>query len=107
MEFTAQQIATYLGGTVEGNAEATVNTFAKIEEGQAGALSFLANPKYAHHLYETASTIVLVNRDFVPEAPVSTTLVRVDNAYEAIARLLSLYESMTQKRSGVHPLACV
>ena len=56
MEFTAQQIATYLGGTVEGNPEATVNTFAKIEEGQAGALSFLANPKYAHHLYETAST---------------------------------------------------
>ena len=107
MEFTAQQIATYLGGSVEGNAEATVKTFAKIEEGEAGAISFLANPKYAHYLYETASSVVLVNRDFVLEGPVSATLVRVDNAYEAIARLLSLYESMTQKRSGVHPLACV
>ena len=107
MEFTAQQIATYLGGSVEGNAEATVKTFAKIEEGEAGAISFLANPKYAHYLYETASSVVLVNRDFVVEGPVSATLVRVDNAYEAIARLLSLYESMTQKRSGVHPLACV
>lgn len=107
MEFTAQQIATYLGGSVEGNAEATVKTFAKIEEGEAGAISFLANPKYAHYLYETASSVVLVNRDFVLDGPVSATLVRVDNAYEAIARLLSLYESMTQKRSGVHPLACV
>ena len=103
MEFTAQQIATYLGGSVEGNAEATVKTFAKIEEGEAGAISFLANPKYAHYLYETASSVVLVNRDFVVEGHVSATLVRVDNAYEAIARLLSLYESMTQKRSGVHP----
>ena len=78
MEFTAQQIATYLGGSVEGNAEATVKTFAKIEEGEAGAISFLANPKYAHYLYETASSVVLVNRDFVLEGPVSATLVRVD-----------------------------
>lgn len=107
MEFSAQQIATYLQGIVEGNPDAVVKTFAKIEEGQPGAISFLANPKYAHHLYDTASSVVLVNKDFVLEQPVTTTLVRVDNAYEAIARLLALYESMTQKRSGVHPLAFV
>lgn len=107
MEFNAQQIASYLGGTVEGNLEAAVKTFAKIEEGQEGAISFLANPKYAHYLYETLSSVVLVNQDFVLERPVKATLVRVPNAYEAIARLLSLYESMTQKRTGVHPLACV
>lgn len=107
MEFNAQQIASYLGGTVEGNPEAAVKTFAKIEEGQEGAISFLANPKYAHYLYETLSSVVLVNQDFVLERPVKATLVRVPNAYEAIARLLSLYESMTQKRTGVHPLACV
>ncbi len=107
MEFQAQQIATYLGGVVEGNPEATVKTFAKIEEGAAGALSFLANPKYAHFLYETASSVVLVNRDFQPERPVSATLIRVDNAYEGIARLLSLYESMTERRTGIHPLAFV
>lgn len=107
MEFNAQQIASYLGGTVEGNPEAAVKTFAKIEEGQEGAISFLANPKYAHYLYETLSSVVLVNQDFVPERPVKATLVRVPNAYEAIARLLSLYESMTQKRTGIHPLACV
>lgn len=107
MEFSAQQIATYLQGIVEGNPDAVVKTVAKIEEGQPGAISFLANPKYAHHLYDTASSVVLVNKDFVLEQPVTTTLVRVDNAYEAIARLLALYESMTQKRSGVHPLAFV
>lgn len=107
MEFNAQQIASYLGGTVEGNPEAAVKTFAKIEEGQEGAISFLANPKYAHYLYETLSSVVLVNQDFVLERPVKATLVRVPNAYEAIARLLSLYESMTQKRTGLHPLACV
>lgn len=107
MKFSAQQIAEYLGGTIEGNPQAGVFTFAKIEEGQAGAISFLANPKYAHYIYETQSSIVLVNRDFTPERPVSATLIRVDNAYEAIARLLTLYESMNQKRSGIHPLACV
>ncbi len=107
MEFNAQQIASYLGGTVEGNPEAAVKTFAKIEEGQEGAISFLANPKYAHYLYETLSSVVLVNQDFVLERPVKATLVRVPNAYESIARLLSLYESMTQKRTGIHPLACV
>lgn len=107
MEFSAKQIAAYLNGTVEGDENAAVKTFAKIEEGQPGAISFLANPKYAHHLYETQSSIVLVNADFVPEKPIKATLIRVPNAYEAIARLLSLYQSTIQKRTGIHPLACV
>lgn len=107
MKFTAKQIAEYLGGTVEGNPDAEVRTFAKIEEGAEGAISFLANPHYAHYIYETASSIVLVNNDFKPEREVKATLVRVDNAYEAIARLLTLYQSMAQKRTGIHPLACI
>lgn len=107
MEFQAQQIADFLGGSVEGNPLAAVHTFAKIEEGQPGAISFLANPKYAHYLYDTASSVVLINRDFQLDRPVEATLVRVDNAYEAIARLLTLYESMTQQRKGVHALAFV
>ena len=72
-----------------------------------GAISFLANPHYAHYLYTTQSSIVLVNNDFVPEQPVSATLIRVENAYESIARLLTLYQSTIQKRTGIHPLACV
>ena len=107
MEFTAKQIAEYLGGVVEGDANAKVKTFAKIEEGTSGAISFLANSQYEHYLYETASSIVLVNHDFKPEHEVKTTLVRVNNAYEAIAKLLSLYQSTIQKRQGIHPLACV
>lgn len=107
MKFTAKQIAEYLHGEVEGDASASVQTFAKIEEGVEGAISFLANSKYEHYLYETRSSIVLVNRDFRPERQVSATLVRVDNAYEAIARLLTLYEQTINKREGIHPLACV
>ena len=107
MKFTAKQIADYLQGEVEGDANASVQTFAKIEEGIEGAISFLANSKYEHYIYETKSTIVLVNKDFTPEHPVSATLVRVDNAYESIARLLTLYEQTINKRQGIHPLACI
>ena len=107
MEFSAKQIAEYLGGTVEGNPEAKVSTFAKIEEGVPGAISFLANPHYAHYLYTTESSIVFVNKDFQLEQEVKATLVRVDNAYECIARLLTLYQSTMQKRKGVHALAFV
>ena len=99
MEFTAKQIAELIGGRVEGNENAAVNTFAKIEEGQAGAISFLSNPKYTHYLYSTESTIVLVNEDLELEQEVSATLIRVKNAYEAVARLLQLYESMKPKKT--------
>ncbi len=107
MEFTAKQIAEFIGGKVEGNEQAAVNTFAKIEEGQPGAISFLSNPKYTHYLYDTKSTIVLVNEDLELEKPVSTTLIRVKNAYEAVARLLQLYESMKPRKTGIDPLAFV
>ncbi len=107
MEFTAKQIAEFLGGTVDGNDNATVNTFAKIEEGVPSALSFLSNVKYTHYLYSTQSSVVLVNKDFQPEQPVSATLIRVDNAYESLAKLMSLYASMKPGRSGISSLASV
>ena len=107
MEFTAKQIAEFLGGTVDGNENAAVHTFAKIEEGVPGALSFLSNIKYTHYLYSTKSSVVLVNKDFTPEQPVSATLVRVDNAYESLAKLMSLYASMKPGRSGISSLASV
>ena len=94
MVFTAQQIAGYTGGTVEGDTNATIGTFAKIEEGVEGALSFLANPQYEEYIYETKSSVVLVNKDFQPAREVKATLVRVDNAYESVAKLLQLYQSM-------------
>ena len=107
MEFTAQQIAAVLGGEVVGDPNAAVRNFAKIEEGETGAISFLANPKYAHYLYDTQSSVVLVNKDFEPEKPVKATLVKVENAYEAIAKLLTIYQQQVQKRTGIHPKAIV
>lgn len=107
MQFTAEQIAALLQGEVVGDNQTTVQNFAKIEEGEAGCLSFLANPKYSHYLYDTESSIVLVNRDFEPERPVKATLIKVDNAYEAVARLLSIYQQTVQKRTGIHPTAVI
>ncbi len=107
MEFTAQQIADYLHGTVEGNAAQTVHTFAKIEEGVAGALSFLADSKYEPHIYHTSSSVVLVPTSFQPAQPVVPTLVRVEDPREALGRLLMLAESMKPKRTGIDPLAYV
>jgi UDP-3-O-[3-hydroxymyristoyl] glucosamine N-acyltransferase len=107
MEFTAKQIADLIQGKVEGNEQATVYTFAKIEEGVSGAISFLSNPKYTHYIYETKSSVVLVNEDVVFEKPVSTTLIRVKNAYESVAKLLQYYESMKPRKSGVDPLASI
>ena len=107
MEFSAKQIAEYLQGEIVGDANACVNTFAKIEEGVPGALSFLSNPKYIPYLYKTKSSVVLVNRDFIPEQPVQATLIKVDNAYESLAKLLTLYESMKPKHTGIDPLAFV
>lgn len=107
MEFTAKQIAEFIQGTVEGNENATVNTFAKIEEGVPGAISFLSNPKYIHYIYETKSSIVLIDNDLHLEKDVDTTLIRVPNAYEAVAKLLSLYEMSKPKKKGVDPLAFI
>ena len=107
MEFTAKQIAEFVNGCVEGDENTTVNTFAKIEEGKKGAISFLSNPKYTHYLYTTNSSVVLVNSDLPLEHEVSCVLIRVPSAYEAVARLLQLYESMKPKKTGVSPLACI
>ena len=107
MEFSAKQIAEYVQGVIEGNENATVHTFAKIEEGIPGAISFLSNPKYTHYIYDTESSIVLVNKDFVPEKEVKATLIKVNNAYESLAKLMTLYEQSQPKRTGIDPLAYV
>ncbi len=102
MQFTAEQIAALVGGTVEGDGNATVSTFAKIEEGRPGALSFLANPKYDHYIYQTGSSVVLVKRDFSVEHPVKATLIRVDDPYATIAQLLDIAaEALEPKYQGV------
>jgi UDP-3-O-[3-hydroxymyristoyl] glucosamine N-acyltransferase len=107
MEFSAKQIASFIQGEIIGDENATVHTFAKIEEGVPGAISFLSNPKYTSYIYDTQASIVLVNRDFEPEQEIKATLIKVDNAYESLAKLLSLYEQSKPKKTGIHPLAYV
>lgn len=107
MEFTAATIAGFLKGEIEGNPDTKVNTIAKIEEGHEGALSFLANPKYEHYIYSTASSIVLVNKSFVPTGKIAATLIRVDNAYESFASLLRLVDQARPRKKGIHPTAII
>jgi UDP-3-O-[3-hydroxymyristoyl] glucosamine N-acyltransferase len=103
MEFSAQQIAGLLNGTIEGDENAIVNNLSKIEEGKPKTLSFLANPAYTNYIYETEATIVIVNNDLKLQKPVkpTCTLIRVENAYAAFARLLELYDQFKSNKVGV------
>ena len=95
MEISAQQLAAMVNGTVEGNADAIINNYAKIEEATEGCLTFLANPKYTHYIYETQATAVLVRNDFKPEHEVKATLIRVEDPYKTLADLLNLINAQT------------
>ncbi len=97
MEFKAKEIAEILNGVVDGNPEATVSTFARIESGKPGAICFFANPKYEHYVYECKADIIIVNKTFEPKQPVSATMVRVDDSYAAVAALLDYV--VARKRS--------
>ncbi len=107
MEFTAQQIADFLGGEIQGNPSVKVHTFSKIEEGKAGTLSFLSNPKYNHYIYESKASIILVNTDFQAEKEVKATIIRVEDAYQALALLMTMVEKANPKKVGVSTLAFV
>ena len=107
MEFTAQQIADYLAGTVEGNPTVKVNDFSKIEEGKPGTITFLANTKYERYIYHTNASIVLVNNDFTPASPIEATLIKVPNPYKSLAVLMELAEPVKVKKNGIDPTACI
>jgi UDP-3-O-[3-hydroxymyristoyl] glucosamine N-acyltransferase len=107
MEFTAQQIADFLQGEIQGDASVKVSDFSKIEEGRKGTLSFLSNPKYNHYIYESEASLILVNRDFEPEFEVKATLIKVDNAYESLAKLLTFVERSKEKKTGISELASI
>ena len=107
MEFAAKQIAEFIHGRIEGDENATVSSFAKIEEGKEGALSFLSNPKYLPYVYNTKSSIIIINNDVKLEHPTSATLIRVPNAYKSVIELLKLYASFQPKEAGVSELAFI
>jgi UDP-3-O-[3-hydroxymyristoyl] glucosamine N-acyltransferase len=107
MEFTAQQIADLLHGSVAGDPAAKVSRLSKIEEGTPGSLSFLANPAYTPHIYTTQAAVVIVNNDFQPEKPLITTLVKVENAYQSFAKLLELYNTISRDKKGIDSTAFI
>lgn len=107
MEFNAKTIAGFLKGEIIGDPDVIVNSFAKIEEGHPGALSFLANPKYEHYLYTTKATVVLVNKSFIPAGKVEATLIKVENAYDALASLLHLVDQARTRKKGIHSTAII
>jgi len=101
MKFTASQIAGILEGELEGNPDIMVDKLAKIEEGEHGSLTFLANPKYTPHIYTTKSSVTIVNRDFIAEHDLTTTLIKVNDAYESFSKLLTYYNQVKSNKSGV------
>ncbi|SFE14909.1 UDP-3-O-(3-hydroxymyristoyl)glucosamine N-acyltransferase [Thermophagus xiamenensis] len=101
MEFTAKQIASLIQGEVEGNENQIIRDVSKIEEGKPETLTFLSNPKYEHHLYTTEASVVIVNKSFVPKEKVKATLIKVEDAYRALATLLQYYESSLPKKTGI------
>ena len=104
MDFTAEQIAEFLNGKVEGNSQEKVNSIAKIEEAKKGSLSFLSNLQYEKFIYTTEASIVLVNNDFVASKKINSTIIRVQDAYQSLAKLLELYESsINAEKTGIEP----
>lgn len=101
MVFTAGQIAGILEGEVHGNPEIAVHKLAKIEEGETGSLTFLANPKYTSYIYKTKASITIVNRDFIPEQTLSTTLIKVEDAYKSFSKLLEYYNKVKNNKIGI------
>ncbi len=101
MVFTAGQIAGILEGEVDGNPEIAVHRLAKIEEGESGSLTFLANPKYTSHIYTTKASVTIVNKDFVPEQDLKTTMIKVDDAYKSFSKLLEYYNQVKNNKVGI------
>lgn len=106
MKFTAEQIATVLGGEVVGNNNAEVYKLSKIEEGSEGSITFLANPKYLPYIYSTQATITIVNATFVPDGEIATTLIKVEDAYLSFTKLLEFYaQAKRENKSGIEALS--
>ncbi|MGB6150864.1 MAG: UDP-3-O-(3-hydroxymyristoyl)glucosamine N-acyltransferase [Pricia sp.] len=101
MIFTAGQIAGILKGDLEGDSEIPVHKLSKIEEGEKGALTFLANPKYTSHIYSTRASITIVDKNFVPDQELETTLIKVDNPYESFSRILEYYNQVKNNKTGI------
>lgn len=107
MEYSAKEIADFLQGQIEGDPDVKISQIAKIEEASAGTMTFLANPAYTPYIYKTNASIVLVRNDFVPEQALMATLIRVEDPYGALARLLEMYQKSLPQKTGISSLAFI
>src|SRR3954468_9890521 len=107
MKFTAKQIAELLNGTLEGDAAVAVDKLSKIEEGVPGSVSFLANPLYTQYIYNTKASVVIINKDFVLTGATSATLIRVESAERAFAKLLEMYNQIKLNKKGISKLSFI
>lgn len=107
MKFTASEIANMINGKVDGNPEIFVHKLSKIEQGEAGSITFLGNPKYTQYIYSTKASVVIVADDFAPEQSISCTLIRVENPYNAFAIMLEAYNQIKQNKSGISKSAFI
>jgi len=103
MKLSAKKIAELLDGKIEGDQKVEVSKLSKIEEGKPGSITFLANPKYTHFIYATKASIVIVNKDFIPEQNIAATLIYVNDAYQAFAKLLDIYNQIKLNKAGISP----
>ena len=102
MTITANQLATLLGGNIEGDGNVAVETIAKIEEAHPKALAFLGNPKYEEFAYTTQAGILMVNKTFAPTQKINATLLKVDDPYQSLALLLEKFGNQQQQElSGI------
>lgn len=107
MNFTAEQIAGILEGDIVGNPDIEVSKLSKIEEGKTGSLTFLSNPKYTPYIYSTQASITIVDKEFEPEQEITTTLIKVDDAYKAFSKLLEYYNHVKLNKSGIDKLSVI
>ena len=101
MKFTARQISELVNGIIEGETDVSIHKVSKIEEGEPGSISFLSNPLYTQYIYTTRASIVIVNKSFIPESPINSTLIRVDSAEVAFGKLLELYNKIKDNKTGI------
>ncbi|MBT8317222.1 MAG: UDP-3-O-(3-hydroxymyristoyl)glucosamine N-acyltransferase [Lutibacter sp.] len=101
MKFTANQIAEILEGEIDGDKNVEVYKLSKIEEGEDGSLTFLSNPKYTQYIYSTKASVTIVNKSFIPESTINTTLIKVEDAYKAFSKLLAFYDEVKSNKSGI------
>lgn len=107
MEITAAELASFIGGVVEGNSSAKISNYAKIEEAKAGDLTFIANPKYNHYIHTTGASVVLVSTDFSETVPDSVTVIRVKDPYEVLAKLLNMVSASKPTPKGIESPAYI